>query len=141
MKRAAWVAVTLGGVLVVGAPAAAAAISGIWGRDVLPIINPYDEVAVAGNRITWSPGEPVAAIYGQPADGKIRIVFPKDDRLLIPAEDPTLTLYRIDKRQGENPLQARTLWFFANWIAIGGAILALAGATGLVLSRGSAPPQ
>lgn len=120
------------------APASAAAISGIWGREVLPIVNPYDEVVLAGNRIAWSPGDPVAPIYGQPSDRPIRVVFPRADRILVPSEDPTLTLYKIDKRLGENPLQAQTLWFFAKWIALAGATLALAGGAGLLVARRAA---
>ncbi len=119
-------AVLLGGAaLAVLAPAAAALLAST-AREV-QMISPLDPSVVELNRAMWSKGEPVVALYGSPVGARLSIVFVRAENLVVPPEDPSLVLYKVDKQKGENPLQVRTLWFFATWIAAGGAAAALAG--------------
>ena len=102
------------------------------GIDLL-IVTAADDASVAANRGLWemdgSPRSEVSSIYGTPAKEPVRIVFVAADRVLRPKEDPSLSLYLL--RQGDHPLQAQTLYFFALPTAIGalltGAVLLLLG--------------
>lgn len=80
---------------------------------------------VAANQALWTPGEPVAEIYGLPAATPAYLVFPQPARLVHPKEAPTLTLYLVDKQKGENPLQLKTVQFFARWALLGSGIAML----------------
>ena len=131
LKILAWLALAGGAGVAVLAPAAAAVMSSAWGRDVI-LIAPHAPEAVEINKLSWSKGDPVPPIYGIPTGGVTRIVFAKADRVVVPSEDPSITLYRVDKQAGDNPLQAQTLWFFAKWFAIGGGSAAVVG-LGLVM--------
>ena len=107
----------------------------VWGlgREVL-IIAPHDPEVVELNRRLFLPGEDVASLYGNPLSTPIRIVLPDGDKLIRPVEDTSLLLLPVDKSAGENPLQARTVWLFARYLA--GAFLVL-GLAGLFLPRQS----
>ncbi len=94
------------------------------GRDVRFIV-PHAPEVVELQRTLWFEGDPVPDLYGIPAGETVRIVAPDAARLLTPSEDPSLTLMRVDKEKGENPLQVKTVWFAAQWGAAG---LGLAGA-------------
>ncbi len=106
-------------------------VMGAWALDRLlatevQIIVPASSMEVELNRSLWLPGEPVAAIYGIPAGEPLRVLFVSDDRILRPEEEPTLALLPVDKQAGENPLQARTVWFLA-WRAAAGLLAAAIG--------------
>jgi len=45
--------------------------------------------------------------------------------LIRPPQDPKLALLPVDKQQGENPLQAKTVWFVAKWASIGSGAFVL----------------
>ena len=79
------------------------------------------------NKILWRKGESIAEIYGIPSNEKIRIAFPEESKIIVPEEDPSLTLYRVNKQKGENPLQTKTLWTFLPFIEGGGLLLLLFG--------------
>ncbi len=91
-------------------PAAAALLSAASGREVV-LVNPDAPDVVEANRALWTAGEPVAKIYGTPLGEPMRILFTDSARIIVPKEDPTLTLYTVDKTKGENPLQVQTVWF------------------------------
>lgn len=120
MKFALWAGL---GILI-AAPASAGAISALWGREVVLIVPEAPEL-VSLNRTDWVKGQPVAPLYGTPV-GSMRIVFPDAAKTIVPEEDPSLTLYKNER--GDHPLQARTLWFFARWLALAGLALAAVGA-------------
>ncbi|MBI3097629.1 MAG: hypothetical protein HYY93_05190 [Planctomycetes bacterium] len=134
--RIALFAVALGAGAAVLAPASAAALSWGWGREVV-MISPHASEAVELNRALWTRGEPVAPVYGIPSAGPVRVVFAEAGRVIVPAEDPGLTLYTVDKQGGENPLQAQTLWFFARLVSVAGAGLALMAVLGWLWRRRS----
>jgi hypothetical protein len=101
------------------------------GKEVL-MIAPHRPSVVELNRMLYADGDPVAQLYGNPLSAKTRVVLPSEDRLVRPEEDPALLLFRVDKQQGENPLQTQTLWFFARFVLPG---LALVGLLGFALPR------
>lgn len=133
-RRLALLAMGLGVGAILFAPTAAAIVSGGWGQEVI-LISPHGSEAVVMNRLIWSSGEPVPPIYGIPSSAPIRIAFADPARILIPPEDASLTLYRVDKQKGENPLQVRTLWFLAKLGAAFGGVVALLGAGLFLWSR------
>lgn len=79
------------------------------------------DVEVAANRELFLPGDEVAAIYGIPAARPVTVVAWDETQILRPAEDPTLRLLLVDKQRGDNPLQLKTVDFFARWLALGAA--------------------
>jgi hypothetical protein len=91
--------------------------------------------AIALERMLWEEGDPVAPIYGVPASDPQRILFAKEETIIRPPEDPSLALYPVDKEAGENPLQEKTLWFFARYAVLGFSLLAFGALTGFVLVR------
>jgi hypothetical protein len=110
----------------------AAAADRLLGQEVLMIV-PHDASTVELNRALYLPGDPVADLYGNPMTEPVRVLMPAADRLLRPEENPSLLLLQVDKQLGENPLQSRTIWFFARY-AVPGAFLV--GILGLVVPRG-----
>jgi hypothetical protein len=42
------------------------------------------------------------------------------EKFVHPEELPSLTLLPVDKQKGENPLQVKTVYFFAHRMMIGG---------------------
>ncbi len=110
-------------------PTAAFVFEAWGGRDVWLISQPFDEGMVEAQRSLWEKGQPVPPIYGQPSNEPIRVLFPDSSKLVIPSEDPSLTLLRV--YEGDHPLQARTAWLIAKVGAI--ASLAAAAAGGLLL--------
>ena len=108
------------------------AIDRALGQDVLLIV-PHDSATVELNRGLFQPGDLVADVYGNPLREPVRVILPAAQRLIRPPEDPDLVLLPVDKAAGENPLQARTLWF-AFRFAVPAALLL--GVIGLFLPRG-----
>ncbi|MBU1700402.1 MAG: hypothetical protein KJ970_08645 [Candidatus Eisenbacteria bacterium] len=101
------------------------------GKDVL-IITPHDPSIVGLNQSLYVPGDPVAEIYGNPMSETVRIVHPSKDKLIRPKEDPNLLLLRANKLLGENPLQTKTIWYFARFIL---PVLLILGIIGFVLPK------
>lgn len=132
IRKTAWTALVGGVATLLLAPAAAWFLDSRHGLDV-QMITPLDGGLVALNKAGWFRGEDVVQVYGIANGGRIRIVFPESSRIIVPEEDPALLLYTVDKQKGENPLQARTLWFFSKWFMIGGGAAALAGLAGVKL--------
>ena len=112
-------------------PAAAWVLDRFVAVDV-QIIAPVDAETVRINRGLWMEGDPVVDIYGVPAGKPTRVLFPDGEAIIRPQEDPDLTLLAVDKQAGDNPLQVKTVWFFA-WRALIG--FGLAGALLLGSSR------
>ena len=124
--RLAKAALILGVVGALASPAAAALLDGVAGRTVI-LLNPDPPEVVDANRALWTPGEGVAKIYGTPVGEPMRVLFADSARIIVPKEDPSLSLYTVDKTKGENPLQAQTMWFAVRMAMYGsGALLAAA---------------
>jgi hypothetical protein len=87
------------------------------------IITPAAPEAVEMNKMLWEEGEPVAEIYGVPASEPQLILFADEAKVIRPEEDSGLVLYRVIKEDGDNPLQEKTVWFFARWALMGLALL------------------
>ena len=100
---------------------AAAGLDLALGEQVL-LIAPHDAGIVELNRMLYLPEDPVVEIYGNPLSAPVRVILRARDRLIQPSEEPTLLLLPVDKRKGENPLQAKTVWFLFRHVA-GGLIL------------------
>ena len=106
---------------------AAFAIDQAAGVDVI-LASRYDEAVSAIERFNWqnegSPRDPaqVAGIYGKPFnEGRpVRLVSPSKDALFHPPEAPEVTLYF--KKDSDNPLQVKSLWFFALAATLGGLV-------------------
>lgn len=115
------------------APAAAACAVSLTSREVIPV-SPHAPEVVEVQRATWTPGEPVAPIYGVPNE-RTWVVMPDRSRIIRPAEDPSLVLMMVDKQRGENPLRAETVWFVVGCAALAGACAAALGAVALTAVR------
>lgn len=124
--RALKIAVGLAVGLAVLAPISAYLLDRAYGQDVQPVAQSSPE-AVRANKALWMQGDPVAEVYGVPGERTLRVVFVDPDRVLVPKEDRSLRLLLIDKQHGENPLQAKTLYFVAWRISVGLAIAAALG--------------
>ncbi len=91
------------------------------------MIAPHDPGTVKINRAMYMSGDPVAELYGSPLSNPIRLIAPDQDHILRPKEDDSIVLFTVDRQQGENPLQARTVWLFAKFAALGFGLLGFAG--------------
>ncbi|MBI2900257.1 MAG: hypothetical protein HYY17_08730 [Planctomycetes bacterium] len=107
---------------------AAAVLSAAAGREVL-VVTPHHPEMVEMNRALWTRGEAVPEIYGIP-HGRMRILFPDRAKLVVPPEDPSMTL--LLKGPGDAPLQTKTVWYVATRAAAAGFLAALVG----LLARG-----
>jgi len=132
---AAKVALVLGAIGLVAAPLAAWILTAAFGRTITLLATPNAPDIVAMNRTMWAKGEPVAPIYGTPIGEPMTILFAEPSRLIVPPEDPSLTLYTVDKAKGQNPLQSQTVWFFVTFAMIGSGVLLLAGILHFVWKR------
>lgn len=116
-----------------------AALDRVAGRDVVLVL-PFPPEVVELNRATREPGDSVAGLYGTPVGGDLpgaagprvtRVLFPREDRVFRPEEDPTLLVMRLDKQAGDNPLQAMTVAYAARTTAlvaaVGGALFLVVG--------------
>lgn len=69
----------------------------------------------------------VMAIYGSQTDDTTQVVLVQKEKFLHPQELPSLTLLPVDKEKNENPLQLKTVHFFAPRFTLGfsvaGAVL------------------
>lgn len=117
--------------LAVLAPVTAWLVDRGFGRDVLPVA-PSSPEAVRANKVLHEQGDPVPEIYGVPGQRQLRVLFVPTDRILRPAEDPSLRLLLIDKQRGENPLQVKTVYFLA-WRIMAGLVAAALLGFGLLL--------
>ena len=102
-----------------------------FGRDVVMIV-PHAPEVVDINRLTYEAGEPVAEIYGLPGGERYRVILPDKARIIIPEEDPKLTLLKVAPQAGDHPLQAKTVWFVATR---GAPVLIILGVIALFFPR------
>jgi hypothetical protein len=90
-------------------------------------IEPYDPSKVVAYQTMFmgdrNNADEVMSIYGNPASAPNRYLFVPREKFFHPPEMPSLTLLPVDRNKGEDPLQVKTVYFFAKWIA-GGAGLA-----------------
>ena len=61
----------------------------------------------------------VMEIYGNPIDYKTPVVFVPAEMFIRPKEAPELILLPVNKNRQENPLQVKTLYFFAKYVTMG----------------------
>lgn len=88
-----------------------------YSEEVLIIAPKADEIVELEKEL-WLPGDPVADIYGTPMDQPTLVVMPDQTKLIYPSEDDSLVLLKVDKQAGDNPLQAKTVWFVTRWAAL-----------------------
>jgi len=67
----------------------------------------------------------VLRIYGVPTDETTRVLFWPAEKFIHPKQLPGLTILPVYKEKGENPLQVKTVFFFATRMALGAAIVGL----------------
>lgn len=119
------------------APAAAWFIDAKMSRDVI-LLTPAPPEIVELNRMMWSKGEPVAKIYGEPVDRPVRVVRPDPRDLIVPAEDPSMTLMNAGGER--HPLQVQSVWYVAKLGAMGALVFGLViGGAAWVLKRRRQP--
>jgi hypothetical protein len=112
--------------LAVLAPVSAYVLDRAFGITVLPVARSAPE-AVRANKALYEEGDSVAEIYGVPGERKLRVIFVSKDLLVTPSEDPKLQLLLINKQEGDNPLQVKTLYFVAWRVTAGLAAVSLLG--------------
>ena len=61
----------------------------------------------------------VMRVYGSQTDEPTKVVFVSKEKFLQPKLLPGLMLLPVDKQKGENPLQLKTVYFFAPKIMLG----------------------
>jgi hypothetical protein len=83
------------------------------------MISPHDSSTVEINQALYMPGDPVAEVYGNPLSNPVRLIAPDKSHIIRPKEDASIMLFSVDKQNGENPLQARTVWLFTKFLALG----------------------
>src|SRR5262245_36246702 len=93
--RAAKAALFLGAGGLAFAAIAAFALPAMFGRKVTLIVTPNSPEIVNTNRSLWMAGDSVAAIYGTPVGEPMRVLFTQEARIIVPPEDPSLTLYTV----------------------------------------------
>jgi hypothetical protein len=115
-------------VAVVGYPAAFA-LDRFAGRDVVPLQTVADAATVTDNRTQFDDTEKdpakrregTIAIYGTTSNTDVeRILFVDDADVIRPAEDPSLALLPLAKKDGGHRLQAKSAFFVARILALGG---------------------
>ncbi|MEO8197257.1 MAG: hypothetical protein ABI689_11090 [Thermoanaerobaculia bacterium] len=111
--RGAWAAVVIALLL----PLAAFLADRGWGQEVR-ILSAHEPSVVELNRALWTPGDPVAEIYGNPMSTSTRVLLTSHSTVLHPQEDPSLALLPV-AAGGERPLQVQTLWWAVRLGAIG----------------------
>lgn len=126
LRRGAVAAVCAAVVAVLGA----AIVDRLFATEVL-FISPKPDDLVQLDRALWQPGQPVAPIYGVPAERPSRVVGVDSDALIRPAEDPSLLLLKVDRQRGDQPLQTKTVWFVVNRAAAGLVLVGLLGLAAL----------
>ncbi len=131
-RRGAWAAVAVA----LAVPVAVAVADRTWGAEVW-LIAPHEPAAVALNRSLWSPGDPVADVYGSPMSAPTRVLLVPGQRVIHPAEQPTLALLPVTVAAGSRPLQVRTLWWAVRLLeaGCGAATVALFGLARLARRR------
>ena len=67
----------------------------------------------------------VISIYGSQTDEPTKVVFVAAEKFVNPPELPSLVLLPVDKQKGENPLQVKTVFFFATKTAMGAAVVGI----------------
>ncbi len=84
----------------------------------------------------------VMSIYGSQTDEPTKVLFVAEDKFVRPPELPTLVLLPIDKQKGENPLQVKTVFFFATRTIAGAAVvgIVLLSAGILLRKKKTSPP-
>jgi len=141
LKLLVKLAVIGGTALTLAALLAGIVLPAAYGRDVI-LISPNSPDVVELNKLSWTKGDKVVEIYGIQNGEKVRVLFTDPARIIVPEQDPSLTLYKVNKQAGENPLQAQTVAFLAKWLALGGLAAALGGlALGFVTRRKSSAPS
>lgn len=82
----------------------------------------------------------VLRIYGVPTDETTPIVFWPKEKFIQPKQLPTITILPVYKEKGENPLQVKTVYFFATRAAIGAAVAGVVFFIAFFLTRKKAAP-
>jgi len=117
------------------------------------IVAAKPESMVKFNKDNFEPRDPkmsdaefrkrIMEVYGNAVDYSTPVLFVPKENFIRPAEAPDIIILPVDKEKGENPLQVKSLYFFAKYI-VTVASVAFAALLGLhlFLARSSrkAPP-
>lgn len=95
------------------------------------LLSPHSPDVVAVNRREWRPGDPVAEIYGLLSSRPVRVLFVPADRIFVPMEDHTLSLFPVEG----NPLQEKTVGWGAKILVLLGILLSTLGGAGWLSDR------
>jgi len=86
----------------------------------------------------------VLRIYGVPTDETTQVVFWPKEKFIHPKQLPGITILPVYKEKGENPLQVKTVFFFATRMGLGaglvGVLLAGIGAATRKKKAPTSPP-
>lgn len=136
MRRVIFTLAIVGALVAVGAPLAAWQVDERYGVEVQMIAPHAPEVAEM-ERLLADETTPAVTLYGEPLGPPVRLVLTDQSRLIRPPEQPGLVLMPVDKQLGENPLQAKSVWFIAKWSCLGAGVFALValGLWGVLLRR------
>jgi len=84
--------------------------------------------------------EAVLRIYGVPVDEPTKVVFWPAEKFIHPAQLPSLTVLPVYKDKGDNPLQVKTLYFFAGRMAVAAGVAGIVMLFAWLLVRKRPPP-
>jgi hypothetical protein len=84
--------------------------------------------------------EAVLRIYGVPVDEPTKVVFWPAEKFIHPAQLPSLTVLPVYKDKGDNPLQVKTLYFFAGRMAVAAGVAGIVMLAAWLLLRKRPPP-
>jgi hypothetical protein len=91
------------------------------------LILPNSPDIVVQNQNFYNKGDNVAEIYGNALDKPTKVTLIDKSKIIHPKEDPTLSLYPVDKNKNENPLQLKSVWLFLRSFVAGFAVTMLLG--------------
>lgn len=124
MRKLLLALVIVGGLAAIAAPITAWRMDESYGIEVQMIVPHAPEVA-AMEQLLADENTPVTSLHGEALGPPVRLVLFDQTGLIRPPQDPKLALLPVDKQQGDNPLQAKTVWFAAKWASIGSGAFVL----------------
>lgn len=96
------------------------------------VVAAKSESMVKFNKDSFEPRDPketdaafqkrIMEVFGNAVDYSTPVLFVPKEKFIRPAEAPNIIILPVDKEKGENPLQVKSLYFFAKYIVTGASV-------------------